>query len=61
MASFVWESADFLFESQADVLQDLSAVTDIYTVLMLLLWLCYTAAVLNQPLFSWELCESTTK
>lgn len=46
MAGFVWESADFLFESQADVLQDLSAVTDICTVLMLFLWQCYAAAVL---------------
>lgn len=58
MAGFVWESADFLFKSQAHVLQDLGAVTDIYTVSVLWLWQCYTAAVLDQPLFSWELYES---
>lgn len=62
MAGIVWESAEFLFESRADVLQDLSAVTAIYIVLMLLLWQeGYAAAVIDQPLFSWELYESTTK
>lgn len=61
MAGFVWESADFLFESQADILQNFSAVTDIYTVFVLWLWQCYAAAVLDQPLFFWELSETTIK
>lgn len=39
---------------------DLSAVTDIYTVSVLWLWQRYAAAILDQPLFFWELYESTT-
>lgn len=61
MPGFVWKSADFLLESQADVLRDVSAVTDVCVVPVLLLWSCYAAAVIDQPLFSWELYESTTK
>lgn len=61
MPGFVWKSADFLLESEADVLQDLGAMIDICIFPVLLLWQCYSAAVKDQLQFSWGLHEPRTR